>query len=160
MKEYIHKVLMILFGIIVLFLIPHQIKVPLNSDVSPRAFPYAVTFLVIGISLISLIADIITHKKRSAVQSNESLTEEDHEKKSKIVNFKVILMFTITVLWIVLVPIIGFILTTFAFIMASMLIMGNHNKIQLLVVPLIFSPVVYYVFGILLKVDIPEILRM
>lgn len=161
MKGNVHKILMIIFGLIVLYLIPHQIKVPLNSDVSPRAFPYTVTFLIIGITLISMIGDMIKRKRvEGESPSNMGALEENSEEKSKKIYLKVVLMFISTALWIILVPIIGFILTTIAFMATGMIIMGTKNKIQLILTPLIFSIAVYYVFAILLKVDIPEILKI
>lgn len=154
LKANAMTILILIFGIMLLFITPLQIrKIPSASgSISPRAFPYFCAVLIILCSLGSLIAAIINLIKKK----DAGKIETDPESQRKY--FNAFLIFLSILAWYIVMPIVGFIISTAILIVIAMLLLGNRNKLALIIVPLAFSFCVYVIFKTLLNVALPEIL--
>ncbi|MTW87437.1 hypothetical protein F3157_17545 [Virgibacillus dakarensis] len=142
------SIFMMLFGILVILMIPSQIKEVGNeaSKVGANFFPYMIAILIVFLSIISIIKDGKETYEKEA---------ENESKKTSFIQF--LMVFISMVLWIYIVPFLGYIITTALFIGGLMWLFGNRNPYQLLLVSISFSLITSYVFVNLLSVNLPEI---
>ncbi|MFS0575715.1 tripartite tricarboxylate transporter TctB family protein [Sporosarcina sp. 179-K 3D1 HS] len=139
---------MIAFGILLLFIIPQQIAEVSGQGVGPRFFPYVLAFMIISMSVVSLITNTLRDK---AVQSMESTEAGKEDKKTG----RVILSFTLLVFWAFLNPIIGFVVTTFLLTVALMWTIGSRHLLKMGLYSAIFTFVIYLIAKYLLLLSIP-----
>lgn len=149
-KKSIPEMFFLILGITILIIIPIEINSPVNSGNGPRLFPYLLASLIVLLSIIIIITNII--KKNS----KDNLNEEHEEVKDKPKYLRVILVIGCSFLWIAIIPILGVIIPTILTIFLSMWILGERKVIPLILVPLIVSFLVYYIFVVILGVRFVE----
>ena len=159
-KDYLKRngmTLILLVGMIILYLcIPSQIaeNMVAKATISPRFFP---TFSVLGVIVccaLLLVFDakehIFSHKTAEAAATQE--------KKEDITYVRVVLVALLLLAWYILMPRIGFIISTIVIMCIMSYLLGCRNKIVLVAFPVIFTLAVYFTFVELLHVSLPEIL--
>lgn len=147
-KQNLPSILMLLFGIFLLILIPYQVSGVKITSLGPKFLPYLVA---IGITILSLLSVI------EGFLNKESIGEEaDRETKENKSYIRTILTLLSLVIWLLLVPIIGFVITTIAFIATIIVIIGEYKIYQLIIIPLVVAFSVYYIFNNILNVILPE----
>ena len=159
-KDYLKRngmTLILLVGMIILYLcIPSQIaeNMVAKATISPRFFP---TFSVLGVIVccaLLLVSDakehIFSHKTAEAAATQE--------KKEEISYVRVVLVALLLLAWYILMPRIGFIISTIVIMCIMSYLLGCRNKIVLVAFPVIFTLAVYFTFVELLHVSLPEIL--
>ena len=159
-KDYLKRngmTLILLVGMIILYLcIPSQIaeNMVAKATISPRFFP---TFSVLGVIVccaLLLVFDakehIFSHKTAEAAATQE--------KKEEISYVRVVLVALLLLAWYILMPRIGFIISTIVIMCIMSYLLGCRNKIVLVAFPAIFTLAVYFTFVELLHVSLPEIL--
>lgn len=148
---------LILTGILlfVLVCIPTQIKVSLVSKatISPRLFPYFSTIGALICCVLSIAADTL-----NMVKETRSGTFQAQESDDNVSYLRAVICIALLVVWYLVLKKIGFIISTIVvtFILSYML--GNRNKVSLIVFPVVFTVIIYFVFSQLLHVNLPEIL--
>lgn len=159
-KDYLKRngmTLILLVGMIILYLcIPSQIAENLvaRATISPRFFP---TFSVLGVIVccaLLLVFDakehIFSHKTAEAAATQE--------KKKEISYVRVVLVALLLLAWYILMPRIGFIISTIVIMCIMSYLLGCRNKIVLVAFPVLFTLTLYFAFVVLLHVSLPEIL--
>ena len=159
-KDYLKRngmTLTLLVGMIILYLcIPSQIAENLvaRATISPRFFP---TFSVLGVIVccaLLLVFDakehIFSHKTAEAAATQE--------KKEEISYVRVVLVALLLLAWYILMPRIGFIISTIVIMCIMSYLLGCRNKIVLVAFPVLFTLTLYFAFVVLLHVSLPEIL--
>lgn len=159
-KDYLKRngmTLILLVGMIILYLcIPSQIAENLvaRATISPRFFP---TFCVLGVIVccaLLLVFDakehIFSHKTAEAAATQE--------KKEEISYVRVVLVALLLLAWYILMPRIGFIISTIVIMCIMSYLLGCRNKIVLVAFPVLFTLTLYFAFVVLLHVSLPEIL--
>ena len=159
-KDYLKRngmTLILLVGMIILSLcIPSQIGENLvaRATISPRFFP---TFSVLGVIVccaLLLVFDakehIFSHKTAEAAATQE--------KKEEISYVRVVLVALLLLAWYILMPRIGFIISTIVIMCIMSYLLGCRNKIVLVAFPVLFTLTLYFAFVVLLHVSLPEIL--
>ena len=159
-KDYLKRngmTLILLVGMIILYLcIPSQIAENLvaRATISPRFFP---TFSVLGVIVccaLLLVFDakehIFSHKTAEAAATQE--------KKEEISYVRVVLVALLLLAWYILMPRIGFIISTSVIMCIMSYLLGCRNKIVLVAFPVLFTLTLYFAFVVLLHVSLPEIL--
>ena len=159
-KDYLKRngmTLILLVGMIILYLcIPSQIAENLvaRATISPRFFP---TFSVLGVIVccaLLLVFDakehIFSHKTAEAAATQE--------KKEEISYVRVVLVALLLLAWYILMPRIGFIISTIVIMCIMSYLLGCRNKIVLVAYPVLFTLTLYFAFVVLLHVSLPEIL--
>ena len=159
-KDYLKRngmTLILLVGMIILYLcIPSQIAENLvaRATISPRFFP---TFSVLGVIVccaLLLVFDakehIFSHKTAEAAATQE--------KKEEISYVRVVLVALLLLAWYILMPRIGFIISTIVIMCIMSYLLGCRNKIVLVAFPVLFTLTLYFAFVVLLPVSLPEIL--
>ena len=154
-KDYLKRngmTLILLVGMIILYLcIPSQIaeNMVAKATISPRFFP---TFSVLGVIVccaLLLVFDA-THKTAEAAATKE--------KKEEVSYARVVLVALLLLAWYILMPRIGFIISTIVIMCIMSYLLGCRNKIVLVAFPVLFTLAVYFTFVELLHVSLPEIL--
>lgn len=159
-KDYLKRngmTLILLVGMIILYLcIPSQIAENLvaRATISPRFFP---TFSVLGVIVccaLLLVFDakehIFSHKTAEAAATQE--------KKEEVSYVRVVLVALLLLAWYILMPRIGFIISTIVIMCIMSYLLGCRNKIVLVAFPVLFTLTLYFAFVVLLHVSLPEIL--
>ena len=159
-KDYLKRngmTLILLVGMIILYLcIPSQIAENLvaRATISPRFFP---TFSVLGVIVccaLLLVFDakehIFSHKTAEAAATQE--------KKEEISYVRVVLAALLLLAWYILMPRIGFIISTIVIMCIMSYLLGCRHKIVLVAFPVLFTLTLYFAFVVLLHVSLPEIL--
>ena len=159
-KDYLKRngmTLILLVGMIILYLcIPSQIAENLvaRATISPRFFP---TFSVLGVIVccaLLLVFDakehIFSHKTAEAAATQE--------KKEEVSYVRVLLVALLLLAWYILMPRIGFIISTIVIMCIMSYLLGCRNKIVLVAFPVLFTLTLYFAFVVLLHVSLPEIL--
>ena len=149
--------LILMVGMIIRYLcIPSQIaeNMVAKATISPRFFP---TFSVLGVIVccaLLLVFDakehIFSHKTAEAAATQE--------KKEEVSYVRVVLVALLLLAWYILMPRIGFIISTIVIMCIMSYLLGCRNKIVLVAFPVIFTLAVYFTFVELLHVSLPEIL--
>ena len=159
-KDYLKRncmTLILLVGMIILYLcIPSQIaeNMVAKATISPRFFP---TFSVLGVIVccaLLLVFDakehIFSHKTAEAATAQE--------RKEEISYVRVALVALLLLAWYILMPRIGFIISTVIVMCVMCYLLGCRNKVILVAFPVIFTLALYFAFVVLLHVSLPEIL--
>ena len=80
------------------------------------------------------------------------------EKKEEISYVRVVLVALLLLAWYILMPRIGFIISTIVIMCIMSYLLGCRNKIVLVAFPVLFTLTLYFAFVVLLHVSLPEIL--
>lgn len=150
-KKLAPSLFIVLFAAVVLLVTPSQIKDPQNSMMGPRAVPYFCCIGLIICGLAQMGLDWVQWAKQKA-DGPEKGDEQKRLDKGRVL--RVIGFFVCMILWIVLVPLIGYTVTTFFITAAAMCIMGNRNPVVVLLTSLVMSAGCWFVFIRLLNVPI------
>lgn len=151
MTRHIPHIVMAIFGVFVILIIPSQIPGTTEGFWGPRTIPYIMGIAIVVLSIFSLF-------QKDVEKNIEKSKEDDEDVKLKKNYLRVAAMFATILIWILLVSYLGFIITTTIVIGLAMFIAGARNKLLIIIIPLLFSLFVYYVFVSLLQVNLPEIL--
>lgn len=107
--------------------------------------------LLAGLLIIFSIVIIIQAIKNSSFSKKEP-TFKEFKKGHKLI----IAVIIILIIYIQMLEVLGFILSSFLLLITSMFIFGERRKIILLLVPLLFSVILYLVFSKMAMVFLPE----
>lgn len=120
---------------------------PSKTGIGVSTFPKLLAGLLIIFSIIIIIQAI----KNSSFSKKEPIFEEF--KKGHVLIIAVII---ILIIYIQILGALGFILSSFLLLITLMFIFGERRKIILLVIPLVFSVILYLVFSKTAMVFLPE----
>jgi len=107
--------------------------------------------LLAGLLIIFSIVIIIQAIKNSSFSKKEP-TFKEFKKGHKLI----IAVIIILIIYIQMLEVLGFILSSFLLLITLMFIFGERRKIILLVVPMLFSVILYLVFSKMAMVFLPE----
>ena len=107
--------------------------------------------LLAGVLIIFSIIIIIQAIKNSSFSKKEPIFKE-----FKMGHKLIIAVIIILIIYIQTLEVLGFILSSFLLLITLMFIFGERRKIILLLVPLLFSVVLYLVFSKMAMVFLPE----
>jgi len=147
-KKYIGSISAILFGIIILLIIPYQIGDIGTSKVGPRFFPYLIVVSIICLGAVSLIIDIYKVK----------VNKEEHEINDINITsaFRVVATIVNLIVWIILIRYLGFIISTILLTSFLIIIIEKRKTYQVLSVSVLFSILIYFIFQLGLKIPLPK----
>ena len=120
---------------------------PSKTGIGVSTFPK----LLAGLLIIFSIIIIIQALKNSSFSKKEPIFKE-FKKGHKLI----IAVIIILIIYIQTLEVLGFILSSFLLLITLMFIFGERRKIILLLVPLLFSVVLYLVFSKMAMVFLPE----
>ncbi len=159
-KEYLKRnamTLILLVGMIILFLcIPSQIaeNMVAKATVSPRFFP---TFSVVGVIVCCALL-LVFDAKENVFAKKPAAEFSAEEAKEEVSYLRVVLVALLLLAWYLLMPRIGFIISTVIVMCVMSYLLGCRNKIVLVAFPVVFTLVVYFAFVNILHVNLPEVL--
>lgn len=109
-----------------------------TAPLKSALFPGVVLLVLIGLSLIIIIRKV-------------------KERKDLFVNFKdVIIEFLLFGLYIILLPRIGFIIATVAFLIVSLFVLGyKGSKLKIIIISTLVALCIYFIFANFLHVNLP-----
>jgi len=151
MKRSLSSVVTLIVGVLVLFSIPNQIVLfdEGQSSANARTVPYLIASLIILISLMMIVSEVIATQDQSAEAT-------DGEPQESVRYGRVILASAAIALWIVILPYLGFNISTILLVATTMLIIGNCRWWQIILLPLILSFPINYLLTAVLQVYLPS----
>ena len=140
-------------AIVLLLCIPSQIKESLfaQAGISPRFFPKFSLWIILLCSGSLLGQDayrrFVVHKPPETKSRDENVSYP-----------RSCLVIGLLFLWLFALPRVGIMISMAVMVFLLSYLLGNRNKVTLVVFPIVFSVGVYFVFAKLLHVNLPEIL--
>lgn len=159
MKYYLKKnsftIILVCFLTGLLLCIPSQIKVSLVSKatISPRTFPYVAAVA----ALVCCVANLILEAVETAGKMKSGSIEET-VRDENVSYLRIVACVALLFVWYLVLKRVGFIISTVVVMFVLSYMLGNRNKVTLVVFPVVFTLAVYLVFSQLLHVNLPEIL--
>ena len=102
--------------------------------------------------ILSGLIFVLTFVELGVVLTNR--TKESKKKEERSLR-KLLFIIVLSILYVVLIKPLGFVVSTFLFLTGSMILLEVKNKKIAVLVPIITVVLIYFVFKILLKVQIP-----
>lgn len=102
--------------------------------------------------ILSGLIFVLTCVELGVVLTNR--TKESKKKEERSLR-KLLFIIVLSILYVVLIKPLGFVVSTFLFLTGSMILLEVKNKKIAVLVPIITVALIYFVFKILLKVQIP-----
>lgn len=144
-KDVIAGTLLLLFGVIVLLMIPSQIEEVNSVAVGPRGFPYFCAILLIICSAALCLKGYFDGKKENSKDAPEN------EKKTSLPAFG---FYLTTVVYAVVMHYIGYLISSFIFLPIMLYMLGVRKKLlYLILIPIVLG--VYFLFQSYLHVQLP-----
>lgn len=143
------QVIMVLFGTILLYLIPGQVAEIPGQLVGPRFFPIMLGILIIALSILSILSNLMKKK----VEASPVINQATQAKGRGLT--QVILSFGLLILWTILNSMLGFVVTTFLLTIALMYIIGNRSIVKMVIVSIVFTVLLYLAANYLLQLTVP-----
>lgn len=113
-----------------------------------RAFPQLIGYLMIGLGILDVLRmGIAGRNAAEKAQSDQSDARIDLTTIWKFIGA--------TLLYVVLIPIIGFYVTTFAFLVGGIRLLGVRQLWAYILVPVITTGILYYGFNVQLRTPLP-----
>lgn len=134
----------LLFSIALFLVIPGQIKVMNSEVVTSRTFPYLLALLLMVMSMKQIAATLIKYLKK------QHITIREFDLK---VEAKALLLFLFLIIYLVLMPLVGFLLSSLLMVSAFLIFFRTKNWISYVVV-LGSTISVYYIFRYFLNVQL------
>lgn len=155
-KENVFTLCIALFCMVIIACIPNQIRVGLTAkaSISPRLFPY---FSAIGALICCACSLLMEALKYLKINKNDGVVE-DAPKDDNISHIRAAISIALLLIWWAVLKKIGFIISTILITFFLSYMLGNRNKTVLIVFPVIFTLLIYFVFSFFLHVNLPEIL--
>jgi putative tricarboxylic transport membrane protein len=151
--DIIGVLFVICFGIFYLYLTEHLPKIHLGDAVGPEGYP---RILGIGIIATGFVLLIIQLRRWYRVPGRLVPSEGEADDPAYPVSyFRVIFLILTVFLYLYLLPFIGYLLATPAFLSAILALSGIRTLKSLLVLPWVFTLLLFIVFGILARVRLP-----
>lgn len=147
--EIISGLVFIIVAAVLWLLIPSQIQTLEKSAINAQTIP---RIAIGGLFLCSaglLIQGLLSHDKKGIVITRESFHSEGFRREMRSVIFALML-----IAYCFLITLLGFIISTIILVIAILLFYGAR-KWYYYAIPLAMVGVVYYVFGVLLRISLP-----
>lgn len=132
------------FSIALIFVIPGQIKVMNSEVVTSRTFPYLIALLLMTMSIKQIASTLIKWLK------NQDITTKEFDLK---VEAKAFLLFLFLIIYLALIPFIGFLLSSLLMVSAFLLFFKTKNWISYAIV-LSSTISIYFIFRYFLNVQL------
>lgn len=146
MKKMLPSFVILLIDLSIMLLIPSQIKELTHDAVTTRFMPYVVTGLIALCALVDLI-QIYTREHA------DKTTGDTYFDNAGLLRVLACIIGVIVYLYIM--PMLGFVLATALVCAFSMFLMGNHDVKQLIIFSVVLSICVYCTFKLGLKMRLP-----
>ena len=159
----------LLFAGFVWLVVPHQIPVPARpSAMGPRFFPRVISLILAIVSLGLVLSTLLKHKRDMKENQDEEITGNENGETKLWKSFfqfnfnkdllnselRALLVFLVMIIYTVLMPVIGFVISSTMAGIAILIILGEGKWYYY---PIIFVIVyvIYYVFRFYLYVQLP-----
>lgn len=122
---------------------------PLSTSVTsfagPGTFPILLTVIIVVISGILIVKEIVKISKGTA-------TAIKFNKQDVI---RVLSILVSSVVYIQILPIVGFLVATIGFTALSLWIFGYRKKVTLVIISIVFPLIVFLIFKVFLNIPLP-----
>jgi hypothetical protein len=113
--------------------------------------PSLLIWIIIALSALMIIEDIFKQKKECS-----TITSSISDEPNSPINWKVLCVFSCSILvYIALIPIVGYLLTTPAFVIAGLIASKSMSVTKSIAIGILTTVVIWLVFIWLLKLPIP-----
>ena len=149
-QDMILNLIFIAMGILIAIMIPSQVSgLNQKTEMGPDFFPFIAAGLMVAVNTIAFIVNYFKYRKETSNGSTERVKKADRKDQ-----LRVVLVLIIIVLYILLMPVIGYVPSTLIVVNILLFVLGVRKWYQYLLVSG-FSMVIFYVFKYVLYVMLP-----
>lgn len=148
-SEMIAGAVFVIVAAVLWLLIPSQIQTMEKSAINAQTFPRIAIGGLFIFSMGLLIQGLFFNEKRECVITRDSFQSESFKREMRSVVFAVYLL-----VYCALIGMLGFIASTAILVVAILLFYGAR-KWYYYAIPLAMVGIVYYVFGVVLRISLP-----
>jgi len=143
-KKYLPSIITAAAGIFIIIIIPSQIDLSRVrsgniTGVNSRVIPYILSISIVVLSILEILVKTLKNKKNDFLKTNQ--IKPDYNAFVRVVVTGVLIL-----LWILLMPVLGFVVSMFILMVSIMIMMGNRRWIMMVSTSLITSIALRYVF--------------
>lgn len=128
----------------VIFIIGSSYNAPSVDPLGSSFYPRMIGSIIIGGGLLMAITSLIVTFRVGAVKI-----------KRDPINSKLAVLFLISVMYVLVISKVGFALANILFMVSSLLVFREANKMKLIVLPVIYTATLIILFRFLLNVNLP-----
>lgn len=144
------NILFIVFGIAIALMVPSQVSgLNQEAEMGPDFFPYIAAGLMVAVNAIALVTNYCKYAKEKRTGSGENIQIFDFKDQRRV-----ILILAIVAAYILLMPMVGYVVSTLVVTNLLLFILGVRKWYQYLLVSG-FAMVIFYVFKYVLYVMLP-----
>lgn len=147
--EIISGAVFAVFGAVMWFLIPSQIRTMEKTAINAQTLPRIAIGGIFLFAVCLLLEGIFAREKKELMVTRESFRSAGFKKEMRSVLYALFL-----VIYCFMVKPLGFVISTIILVIAIMIYFGAR-KWYYYVIPLVMVGIVYYVFAVLLHVSLP-----
>jgi hypothetical protein len=144
--EFVIPIILIALSIF-LYINTYTFKFTTYQKANPQMWPRGILVLIVLTSLL-LIGKLLFAKSKEAAKKEKE--------KPKIVWSKMLKGILILLLYIALMKYLGYLASTLLFTAAAMFLLGNRNRVQLVVVPILTAAFIFLIFTYAMYIPLPK----
>ena len=110
--DLISGMIFLTFSIFLIWVIPSQIRVVTTEAVNSRTFPYLLAFLIMVMSVKTILVEIVKIIRKIPSEKKEF---------DLIIEAKALLLFIILITYLILMPIVGYLISSILMVLAFLL---------------------------------------
>lgn len=142
--DLVSGVFFFILSVLLVILIPSQIKVLGDSHITARSFPYLLSFLIMVMSLRLIITDLFKIIRKQKINT---------KKFDLKVEMKALIIFGILIGYLILMPFTGFLISSLLMCVSFLFFFRTKRKIYYLIV-VVACVIVFYIFRFGLNVQL------
>ncbi|MCD8052996.1 MAG: tripartite tricarboxylate transporter TctB family protein [Lachnospiraceae bacterium] len=147
-KKIIPSAIVLALDLFILYLIPTQVNVLIEGMVTTRFMPYVVTILIAVCAVVDIVETYV--KGRASEEGRAEIRYFDVRGLLRVLASVISL-----VVWLFILPRLGFVLSTVLLGIVTMWLLGERNWKVILVLSVILSLSVYCIFKLGLDLRLP-----
>lgn len=147
-KKIIPSAIVLALDLFILYLIPTQVNVLIEGMVTTRLMPYVVTILIAVCAVVDIVETYV--KGRASEEGRAEIRYFDVRGLLRVLASVISL-----VVWLFILPRLGFVLSTVLLGIVTMWLLGERNWKVILVLSVILSLSVYCIFKLGLDLRLP-----
>lgn len=154
-KDYIFYSIVILFACVFLAMTP-QIKITNGTFIiGPRSWPYILLTLMLILALFGMVKSFVLSKKMKAIEIGEHVEDNESERTFLKLSIPMVSLAAV-ILYVVLLNIVGFIISTILFLYGISLLLGQKKQLNSIIFAIVTTVVFIGLFSILLSIPLPR----
>ncbi len=142
--DLVSGIFFLLFSVVLLLVIPSQVKVITDEVVNSRTFPYVLSVIIMVMSTKTIVVEVIKLARKQEVEKKEFDIK---------VEAKALFLFTLLIVYVILIQVIGYLVSSLLMVTAF-LVFFKTKKWYYYAITLGISVAIFYIFRMVLNIQL------